>query len=222
MSETTSAVDRPGWNTKAATSSGGRSSARSESTMPASTARARRASRSMPPPSSLTVMWIRSFSRRASTTMRPISGLPAASRTSGASMPWSTALRKRCTSGSLSRSRIERSSSISALWIATSTRFPTRWAISRAIRGSGSTMRCSGVVRSSRARHCRSATARSMRSSPTATLGGAPAPSVWLAGAELTGAQDHLAHGPEEAVEGLGVDAQRRRRRGDFGRLGGR
>ena len=124
ISDTDAAVESPAWKISAATCSGGRSSATWCGSRPASTARRRTASRSIPAPSSRTSIWIMSRSRRASISMRPASGLPASRRAAGASRPWSTALRSRCTSGSASRSRIERSSSSSAPRSATSTCLP--------------------------------------------------------------------------------------------------
>ncbi len=114
-------------------------------------------------------MRIESRSRRASTATRPASGLPAARRASGASIPWSTALRTRWASGSPSRSRIERSSSSSAPERSTSTRLPVPCATSRARRGRLSSTRWSGVVRRSRTRRRSSPTTRSMRSKPDAS-----------------------------------------------------
>ena len=101
--------------------------------MPASTARRRTDSRSMPRPSSETEMRTWSRSRRASISdaaRRRLAGARGAR--SGDSMPWSTALRIRCTSGSASRSRIARSSSSSAPRSSTSTVLPSSRARPRA------------------------------------------------------------------------------------------
>ncbi len=68
--------------------------------MPFSTALARRTLASIPLPSSLMINRMWSPSCSAESTTRPVRGLPAASRSSGISIPWSTALRTRCTSGS--------------------------------------------------------------------------------------------------------------------------
>jgi hypothetical protein len=51
--------------------------------------------------------------RSAATRTRPAAGFPAATRTAGGSTPWSTALRRRCVSGSPSASRTPRSTAAS-------------------------------------------------------------------------------------------------------------
>ena len=51
---------------------------------------------------------------RSATEMRPVSGLPAAARAAGASMPCASALRSMCSSGAPMRSSTLRSSSTSA------------------------------------------------------------------------------------------------------------
>jgi hypothetical protein len=75
-------------------------SASSSVTRPRSSARRRTSRASIPPPSSTRVIttWFDSWA--AESTIVPDAGFPRAARTAGASMPWSTALRMRWTSGS--------------------------------------------------------------------------------------------------------------------------
>ena len=73
-------MERPAWKISAATCSRRQIDGDVvRQTRPASTARRRTASRSIPAPSSRTAIWIMSRSRRASISMRPASGLPASS-----------------------------------------------------------------------------------------------------------------------------------------------
>src|SRR5256886_1751530 len=109
---TASAVENPG---RASTRSSWSSDSASAcaSTTPSRRARSRILARSMPRPSSETVMATLARSRTAASTISPSGGLPWRRRSAGASMPWSTALRSRWSSGSPSSSRMARSSSIS-------------------------------------------------------------------------------------------------------------
>ena len=93
-------------------------------------------SRSRPRPSSAISMltWPPSWKARRRST--PSGALPASRRTSGGSMPWSTALRTTCVSGSLMASMIVRSSSVSAPSVSIRTRLPHACARSRTTRGS--------------------------------------------------------------------------------------
>ncbi len=90
------------------------------------TARASSASARIPSPSSVTSMPTCPPSCHARTVSTPSSGLPAARRASGSSMPWSTALRTRWVSGSFTASTIERSSSVSPPPVSIRTCLPQR------------------------------------------------------------------------------------------------
>ena len=126
---------------------------------PFSTALARSFSGSMPPPSSRISMATASPSWRAESSTWPIGFLPAASRTDGRSMPWSMALRTRCTSGSASASTRLRSSSVSAPSSVNSTCLSSWRATSRAIFGKRWNTRLTGCMRVRITEPCRRAVA---------------------------------------------------------------
>ena len=102
---------------------------------------------------------------------RPASGLPCARRTSGGSMPWSIALRSRCTIGSPTSSSIERSSSTSFPSIVNSTGLPTDRAASRTRRGKRSNTCHTGTMRLVMISSCRSATRRDVCATVSASAG---------------------------------------------------
>ncbi len=104
--------------------------ARPDSTRPRSIALARMRSRSRPPPSSLTWITMLPESWYALSATVPCAGLPRAARTSGASMPWSIALRTRCISGSPIFSTTVLSSSVSSPLTFSSTSLPSSRATS--------------------------------------------------------------------------------------------
>ncbi|GIV00944.1 MAG: hypothetical protein KatS3mg014_2559 [Actinomycetota bacterium] len=132
---TRSAVEKPGRKMRSRISRSLRRVAWSGPTKPRSSALANTRSGSIPAPSSVISMFTWPPSWNARTSRRPSAGFPAASRASGASIPWSTALRTRCVSGSLIASMIERSSSVSSPSISIRTRFPHATARSRTTRG---------------------------------------------------------------------------------------
>ena len=114
-------------------------------------AAARTCSGSIPRPSSETAISIRPFSRgRIAAVIRPRAGLPAASRSSGVSSPWSTALRTRWISGSLIASSTRRSTGSSPPSACHSTSLPSLRARSRTIRGKISSTVAAGVMRTRR------------------------------------------------------------------------
>ena len=95
-----SAVEKPGVKMSSAARAASTAAASPDSMRPRSTAlRATRAG-STPRPSSRTSITTPPPAWRAATVRRPRGGLPAATRSSGGSRPWSSALRTRCTSGS--------------------------------------------------------------------------------------------------------------------------
>ena len=146
ISVTFSAVENPGRASNRKSSSSVKSVLLA-STIPSRLARASTRSRSIPLPSSLTLITTAERSRAALSTSRPIAGLPAAARASGDSMPWSIALRSRCTIGSPISSSIERSSSISLPSILNSTSLPSARAVSRTTRGKRSNTCHTGTIR---------------------------------------------------------------------------
>ena len=124
-SETDRAVEKPGSRIRENSSRGDiRSSSDSVFSRMAS-ALSRTAWGSMPRPSSRISMRIWPSSCAALSVIRPTAGLPFATRSAGASMPWSTLLRTRWVSGSESCSRIVLSSSTSRPMIVISTCFPS-------------------------------------------------------------------------------------------------
>ncbi len=104
-----SAVLKPGSRTSCSASSSVMSwSGRSR---PICRALARIAATLRPPPSSATTITTSAPSRCRRTTIEPVSGLPRSRRTSGGSMPCTTALRSMCSNGGSMRSSTWRSSS---------------------------------------------------------------------------------------------------------------
>ena len=143
---TASAVENPGrartrssWSSDSASAWG--------STSPSRCARSRIRARSMPRPSSLTLIATLARSRTAVRTISPSGGLPRRRRSAGVSMPWSTALRSRCSNGSPSSSRIARSSSISFPSTRNATCLSSSRARSRTRRGKRSNTCHTGVMR---------------------------------------------------------------------------
>src|SRR6266545_4156628 len=113
----------------------------------------------MPRPSSSTVIASRSPSVRAARTILPMRGFAAAARSSGSSMPWSTQLRTRWTSGSFSERRIALSTPVSPPRTTHSTSLPCSRAMSRAARGNPPSTPESGMrralpIRSARSPYC--------------------------------------------------------------------
>jgi len=118
-------------------------------TRPFSTAFFLTLSISMPWPSSSTVMMTLSRSLRAERRRVPFRGFPAASLTSGRSMPWSIAFLMRWRRGSLSPSMMLLSSSVSPPSTMNSTSFPSLLAMSRTVRGNLLKMWERGIIRMS-------------------------------------------------------------------------
>ena len=89
---------------------------------------------SMPAPLSRTSISASFDSYRALSVTVGCSALPAAARSSGLSIPWSTAFRTRCISGSPSRSAADLSTSVSSPSITSVTFLPSFLFISRTTR----------------------------------------------------------------------------------------
>ena len=210
MSETFSAVESPGWKISAATSSGGRSSARSATDDAGlDGARAQRFevdAGAVVAHRDVDHVPARGARRRRCGPSRacPPRAAPRASRCRG---------RRRCGTGAPAdrsrRSRIERSSSISALRISTSTRLPAalrdlarhaRQRLDDAQQRRGAQLEGASLQVADGAVHAVERRPRARGGAAAFGRGG---------GAQLARAQDHLADGAEEAVEGLGADAQR-------------
>ena len=104
------------------------------STRPRAQARASTLSREMPRPSSWMRIKMPPDSWQADSVSLPCAGLPAASRASGDSRPWSRPLRTRCISGSAMRSTTDLSSSVSPPTISSATSLPSSAAVSRTTR----------------------------------------------------------------------------------------
>ena len=132
---TSLAVEKPGSKTSCSSSRSASSAARSAVSSPRSMALARIRSTFMPAPSSATsiMTWLPSCTARRRSV--PSGSLPAASRTSGGSMPWSSELRTACVSGSLMASSKLLSSSVSWPSICSRTRRPSVCERSRTMRG---------------------------------------------------------------------------------------
>ena len=142
-----SAVENPGVKMSSAAPAASTVSASPGAMRPRSTAlRATRAG-STPRPSSRTSITTPLPAWRAETVSRPRGGLPAATRSSGGSRPWSSALRTRWTSGSPIASTTVRSSSVSWPTSSRSTSLPRRDARSRTSRGSRSSTASTGIIR---------------------------------------------------------------------------
>ncbi len=166
-SVTRPAVETPGRQERRSASGSGRAAAASAPMAPRATAERRRASGSIPRPSSVTSRMTRSRSRRADTSTRPVGRLPATMRSAAVSSPWSTALRSRWRTGSEISSSSARSTSIPVPVTTTSTCFPVRRARSRAARGRRSVRMVSGVMRAVMTRPCRSLAMAWSRSTPS-------------------------------------------------------
>ncbi len=161
ISSATSLVETPGRKIRLKTSRRVSSPACCASTTPRSTAFCtRRLRSSSPAPSSSTVMttWLPRCS--AEMPMVPTSALPARTRASGRSMPWSMQLRMTCISGSDSSSTISLSSSVSAPEIIRRISFPASREILRTTRDSLSNTWPSGTIRTSRIPLCSSSSRR--------------------------------------------------------------
>ena len=167
---TASAVEKPGRaSTRKSCSSVSASAC--VSTTPSRCARSRILRRSTPRPSSATVIVTLARSRCAVSTTSPSGGLPRRRRSAGGSMPWSTALRSRCMSGSPSSSRIARSSSISLPSTRNATCLPSSRATSRTSRGNRSNTCHTGVMRAWRISACRSDERRETWMATSSTAG---------------------------------------------------
>ncbi len=141
-------VETPDSNTSASICAVLSAAPASGASRPSRTARSRTCSGSMPRPSSLTSSSTLSPSRGStSIASRARSGLCARRRSAGVSMPWSIALRSRCTSGSRICSRMRRSISIAAPSIRSSTCLPLSRARSRTRRGAISSSVENGSIR---------------------------------------------------------------------------
>ena len=127
--------------------------------------------RSIPWPSSSTRMATLERSRLAVRRMLASAGFLCFLRSAGDSMPWSTALRSRWSSGSPSSSSRARSSSISSPSTSNSTRLPSWRDRSRTTRGNRSKTCQTGVIRAWMISVCISATTRAIRE-PTAWSSG--------------------------------------------------
>ena len=115
----------------------------------------------MPAPSSRISMVTKSPSCCADRRTWPCRGLLQASRSDGTSMPWSIALRTRCTSGSAKASTRLRSSSVSAPTSSRSTSFCSWRATSRATLGKRENTLPTGCMRVRMTAVCRRAVAMS-------------------------------------------------------------
>ena len=159
--DTSSLVEKPGMKIRCSACLSSSALAASMSSSPFSTALRRRTSGLIPRPSSLISMTIWSPAWRADRRTVPLSGLPDARRSSGDSMPWSAALRTRCTSGSFNSSTIVLSSSVSSPKSSRSSSLPNCRARSRAMRGYFWNRRPTGCMRVFITAFCRSPTSRS-------------------------------------------------------------
>ena len=110
----------------------------------------------MPPPSSAISITTSLPTWRTVSEISPVSDLPAARRASTDSMPWSSALRRRCSSGPTSFSRTERSSSTCAPWISRLARLSSSFAVVRMMRYRRSDRLAKGTVRIENRRCCTS------------------------------------------------------------------
>ena len=144
---TAAAVEKPGRKIRLVTSRAPIRATCSAVSRPFSTALAPMTAGSMPLPSSVISMLTWPPSWKARSSSRPSAGLPAATRTSGVSMAWSTALRTRWVSGSLVASRMVRSSSVSLPSISTRTFLPQVRDRSRTTRGTFCQMLSMGCMR---------------------------------------------------------------------------
>ena len=114
----------------------------------------------MPRPSSRTSMTTLPPAWRAERCSVPVAGLPAATRSSGPSSPWSSELRIRCTSGSPSASTTVRSSSVSLPTSSSSTCLPSLVDRSRTRRGKRRNTASTGIIRTCMTIACRACEVR--------------------------------------------------------------
>ena len=114
---------------------------------PCATALARTPSRLRPAPSSASSIAISFATCRTVSVISPVSDLPAFARCARFSMPWSSALRSRCSSGPTSFSSTARSSSVCPPRISRFARLPSSRAVPRRIRYRRSDRLPKGTVR---------------------------------------------------------------------------
>ena len=162
-SDTASLVENPGSRISARLARSSRLAASSARRSPFSTALLRITSGRMPFPSSVTSIRMWSPSWRAERQILALRDLPTASRSSGVSMPWSTAFLTKCTSGSFNASRMVLSTSVPPQSISRSTSFPIWRATSRARRLYFWNTRSTGCMRARITAFCRSLTSVSIR-----------------------------------------------------------
>ena len=115
---------------------------------------------SMPRPSSRTEMITLPPAWRAEISSVPVAGLPAATRSSAGSRPWSSELRTRCTSGSPSASTTVRSSSVSLPTSLSSTCLSSFVERSRTSRGKRRKTASTGIIRTCMTICCRACDVR--------------------------------------------------------------
>ncbi len=138
------AVEKPGSKMKRARSSS--ESCASGTIKPRSIALWRIAMKSRPRPSSDNSTSSCEPSRDSRRLMVPTSGLPASARSAGSSMPCTTALRSRCSSGAVMRSSTWRSSSASTPWNCASAWRPFSSEVCRTTRSRRCTWRENGTI----------------------------------------------------------------------------
>ena len=145
ISVTMSRVENPGSKVRRAISASvGMASA---SSSPRSTARLRMSRRSRPRPSSATCT-VTTWPRRATVrVMVPAGGLPARARASGSSRPWSTALRRMCSKGSVNWFSTSASTRISWPTTTSCACLPVATAVWRTLRCRRGTMVSTGAMR---------------------------------------------------------------------------
>ena len=180
---TFSAVEKPGMKMRRRISRSPMWVARSAVMMPRSMALRRTLSGSIPAPSSVISMLTCPPSWNARKCRRPVAGLPAATRASAVSMPWSIELRTMWTSGSLIASMTVRSSSVSLPSSSRSTCLPHVSDRSRTTRGSLFHTLAMGCMRVRMTPSCSSVVMRLRRwEVPTkaASLRCAPNWRIWL------------------------------------------
>ncbi len=144
---------------------------------------------------------------------RPVSGFPRRLRSDGGSIPWATALRTRWSSGSASRSRMERSSSS-----ATPTRSSETCLSERDAQLPHQPGQLLGDAQQRRRPQLERATLEIAQHAIHAIEARSDSrrirfQTIARCGAQLARSQGHLAHAREQAVERLGPHAKRRRRR---------
>ena len=139
------AVENPGW--KMHSMSCASLGCASGAIRPCATAFALTPSRLSPAPSSASSIAISFATCRTVNVISPVSDFPAFARWPRASMPWSSALRNRCSSGPTSFSSTARSSSVCAPRISRLARLPSSRAVPRRIRYKRSDRLPNGTVR---------------------------------------------------------------------------